>query len=140
GSRRRARRVAGHRLRCRPRRPGRQQVQQPSRTQAHRQTRHAPQRGEPAVGAGLCHETTSHMLALSTFALLEHPVQLAALRADPAMIDQAVEELLRYLSVLHYGGPNRAALEDVEVDGRLIRAGETVVISLPAVNRDPEVF
>jgi len=86
------------------------------------------------------HETTTHMIALSTFALLEHPDRLAALRATPALIDTAVEELLRYLSVLHYGGPRRGALDDVEVDGTLIRAGETVVFSLPAINRDPAVF
>ncbi|MCT2585583.1 cytochrome P450 [Actinophytocola gossypii] len=82
------------------------------------------------------HETTAHMLALGTFALLRHPEQLAASALD----ETAVEELLRYLTIVHLGGPNRAALEDVEIAGRLIREGETVVLGLPAINRDPERF
>ena len=45
------------------------------------------------------HETTANMLGLGTFALLEHPRQLAELRADPALMPGAVEELLRYLSI-----------------------------------------
>ncbi|MEU4830205.1 cytochrome P450 [Streptosporangium sp. NPDC023615] len=85
------------------------------------------------------HETTANMLGLGTFALLEHPDQLAALRADPSLIDNAVEELLRYLSIIHIG-PTRAALEDVEVEGELIRAGEVVTLSVPAANRDPSRF
>ena len=44
-------------------------------------------------------DTTANTLALGTFALLRNPAQLAALRADPALVDRAVEELLRYLSV-----------------------------------------
>ncbi|PSK89632.1 cytochrome P450 [Murinocardiopsis flavida] len=86
------------------------------------------------------HETTANMLALGTFALLRHPRQLAAFRADDALAANAVEELLRYLSILHLGAPTRAALEDVELDGRLVRKGETVMVSLPAVNRDPDMF
>jgi cytochrome P450 len=86
------------------------------------------------------HETTAHMLALGTFALLRHPEQLAAFRADPALTGTAVEELLRYLTIVHVGGPGRAALQDVEVGGQLIREGETVVMGLPAVNRDPGRF
>ncbi|WP_067968564.1 cytochrome P450 [Nocardiopsis trehalosi] len=86
------------------------------------------------------HETTAHMLALGAFALLRHPDQLAALRADPGPAGGAVEELLRYLSILSAGAPSRAALEDVELAGYRVRAGETVVVSLPAANRDPGVF
>ncbi|MEV4247911.1 cytochrome P450 [Streptosporangium canum] len=85
------------------------------------------------------HETTANMLALGTFALLRDPAQLALLRDDPAVADNAVEELLRYLTIIHMG-PVRTALEDVELDGRLIRAGESVAFSLPAANRDPERF
>ncbi|GAA0820727.1 cytochrome P450 [Streptosporangium amethystogenes subsp. fukuiense] len=85
------------------------------------------------------HETTANMLGLGTFALLQHPEQLAALRADPSLADNAVEELLRYLSIIHIG-PIRAALEDVEVDGELIRAGEVVTLSVQAANRDPSRF
>ncbi|GGT08227.1 cytochrome P450 [Streptomyces kurssanovii] len=88
------------------------------------------------LAAGL--DTTANMLGLGTFALLSNPGQLEALRADPALAGQTVEELLRYLSV---ADPlPRAALEDVEVEGRLIRAGETVTISVQAVNRDPHRF
>ena len=88
------------------------------------------------LGAGL--DTTANMLGLGTYALLSNPEQFAALRDDPGIADQAVEELLRYLSIAHTGA--RAALEDVEVDGQVIKAGETVVISLQAANRDPEKF
>ncbi|GAB2664013.1 cytochrome P450 [Saccharopolyspora gloriosae] len=83
------------------------------------------------------HETTANMLALGTFALLEHPEQLAALRADPALVDGAVEELLRYLSVLHLG-TTRVATEDLTLGGVDIAAGDTVLLSIPEADRDPE--
>ncbi|AHI01424.1 cytochrome P450 [Kutzneria albida] len=85
------------------------------------------------------HETTANMLGLSTFLLLQHPEQIAAMREDPAVVTTAVEELLRYLSVVQFG-TIRGALEDVELGGHVIRAGETVVASLAAANRDPERF
>lgn len=87
--------------------------------------------------AGL--ETTTHMLALGTYALLRHPEQLAALRADWSLMDDAVEELLRYLSVVQIG-PIRVAAEDFEFEGQSIRKGEVVTVSLPAANRDPQGF
>ncbi|AXE28304.1 cytochrome P450 (plasmid) [Streptomyces globosus] len=83
-------------------------------------------------------DTTANMLSLGTFALLQHPEQLAALRAEPALIDGAVEELLRYLSVAKTF--NRTALEDVEVGGQTIEASTTVVLSLNTANRDPARF
>jgi cytochrome P450 len=85
------------------------------------------------------HETTAHMLALGTFALLRHPDQLGALRADPGLVNGTVEELLRYLTIAQYGA-ERSATEDVEVGGRLIRKGDVVVPALMAANRDPERF
>jgi cytochrome P450 len=85
------------------------------------------------LGAGL--DTTANMLGLGTFALLRHPDQLAALRSDPGIVDPAIEELLRYLTITHTG--IRAALEDVEVGGQLVRAGESVTLSMQAANRDP---
>ena len=85
------------------------------------------------------HETTANMLALGTLTLLEHPAQLDALRTDPALLDRAVEELLRYLTIVQFGLV-RVATEDVEIDGHLVRAGEPVVASLPAANRDPAQF
>ncbi|MGW5867054.1 cytochrome P450 [Streptomyces sp. NPDC055239] len=88
------------------------------------------------LAAGL--DTTANMLALGTFALLRHPAQLAALRADPGLTDRAVEELLRYLSV----GKTfmRTALEDVRLGGRTVRAGSSLILSYNTANRDPERF
>ncbi|AQZ69524.1 putative cytochrome P450 hydroxylase [[Actinomadura] parvosata subsp. kistnae] len=83
-------------------------------------------------------DTTANMLALGTFALLRNPDQLAALRADPALTDQAVEELLRYLTVAKQFF--RVALEDVELGGHTIKAGTTLILSLSTANRDPERF
>ncbi|MBV8933597.1 MAG: cytochrome P450, partial [Kutzneria sp.] len=85
------------------------------------------------------HETTSNMLALGVYALLCHQDQLALLRAEPTRADAAVEELLRYLSIIQFGAM-RVALEDVELHGHVVRAGEALVLSLPAANRDPERF
>jgi cytochrome P450 len=84
------------------------------------------------------HETTANMLALGTFALLEHPGQLAELRADPELIPDAVEELLRYLSVADMF--LRYATEDIELGGETIGKGSTVVVSLLAANHDPRRF
>ncbi|MEV3989865.1 cytochrome P450 [Streptomyces sp. NPDC049837] len=92
--------------------------------------------GSFLLAAGL--DTTANMIGLGTFALLSNPDQAAALRADPGLADQAVEELLRYLTIAHTGA--RVALEDVELDGELIKAGETVTVSLQAANRDPARF
>jgi cytochrome P450 len=88
------------------------------------------------LAAGL--DTTANMLALGTFALLRNPAQLAALRADPALADRAVEELLRYLSVAKTF--LRTALEDVELGGQTIEAGTTVILSYNTANRDPKRF
>jgi hypothetical protein len=88
------------------------------------------------LAAGL--DTTANTIALGTFALLRNPAQLAALRADPGLADGAVEELLRYLSVAKT--LLRTALEDVELAGRTIEAGTTVVLSYHTANRDPERF
>ncbi|ACU37546.1 cytochrome P450 [Actinosynnema mirum] len=81
------------------------------------------------------HSTTANMLALGAFALLEHPEELAKLRDAPELVENAVEELLRYLSIINMGIA-RHAKEDVVVGGATIRAGETVVVAAPAVNRD----
>ncbi|MEO3871542.1 cytochrome P450 [Nonomuraea sp. B12E4] len=85
------------------------------------------------------HETTANMLGLGTYALLTNPAQLAAMRDDPAVVDNGVEELLRYLTIIHLG-PFRTALTDVEIDGNLVKKGETVAIHLPTANRDPSRF
>jgi cytochrome P450 len=83
------------------------------------------------------HETTSNMLGLGTLALLRHPDQLAAVRDDPDAVGPAVEELLRWLSIVHSAIP-RITTTDVEVAGVPIPAGELVFVSLPSGNRDPD--
>ncbi|SEQ48284.1 Cytochrome P450 [Streptomyces sp. yr375] len=85
------------------------------------------------------HETTANMFSLGTYTLLTHPEQLAALRESPDMTSGAVEEMLRYLTVIQFG-ISRGAAADVELGGATVRAGQTVTVSLPAANRDPERF
>ncbi|MEU8398622.1 cytochrome P450 [Nonomuraea sp. NPDC048892] len=85
------------------------------------------------------HETTANMLGLGTYALLTNPGQLAAMRDDPSAVDNGVEELLRFLTIIHLG-PIRTALRDVEIEGVTIEAGQTVTLHLPTANRDPSRF
>ncbi|ELS51127.1 cytochrome P450 [Streptomyces viridochromogenes] len=85
------------------------------------------------------HETTANMIALCTITLLQNPSQIPHLLGGPAQVAGAVEELLRYLSIVHFG-LRRTALEDVTVGDVTIRAGEGVIISLNVANRDPEFF
>ncbi|MER8073053.1 cytochrome P450 [Streptomyces sp. NPDC094034] len=87
------------------------------------------------------HETTANMISLGTLLLLQHPDQLALIRDtdDPAVIRDAVEELLRYLSIVHLGR-RRTALADIDIAGRTIRAGEGVILLGELANRDPAVF
>jgi cytochrome P450 len=82
------------------------------------------------------HETTSNMLGLGTLALLRHPEQLAAVRDDADAVGPAVEELLRWLSIVHSAIP-RITTADVEIAGVPIPAGQLVFVSLPSGNRDP---
>ncbi|MEU2789930.1 cytochrome P450 [Streptomyces sp. NPDC007100] len=79
-------------------------------------------------------ENTAQMLGLGTLALLQHPAQLALLRERPDLMDQAVEELLRYVAVVTLASP-RTARVDVEVAGQVIKSGQTVGCSLLAANR-----
>ncbi|ACZ89769.1 cytochrome P450 [Streptosporangium roseum] len=87
------------------------------------------------------HETTANMIALGTLALLEHPEQLALLRDtdDGKVVVSAVEELLRYLHITH-NGRRRVALEDIEIAGQLIRAGDGLIMANDIGNRDPAAF
>ncbi|MFJ2269186.1 cytochrome P450 [Streptomyces sp. NPDC087849] len=87
------------------------------------------------------HETTANMIALGTLTLLHHPDQLARLREsdDPKVIASAVEELLRYLNIVH-SGRRRVALEDIEIGGVTIRAGDGVILANDIGNRDPAAF
>jgi cytochrome P450 len=82
------------------------------------------------------HETTANMLGLGTLALLRAPDQLALVRDDPHAVAPAIEELLRWLSVVHSGIP-RTVRHDTTVGGTPVAQGELLVLSLPAANRDP---
>ncbi|AJE44353.1 cytochrome P450 [Streptomyces nodosus] len=87
------------------------------------------------------HETTANMISLGTLTLLQHPEQLEMIRdaEDPQVVVNAVEELLRYLSIVHLGR-RRTALEDIEIAGYTIPAGDGVILLGELANRDPEVF
>lgn len=85
------------------------------------------------------HQTTQNMTALGVLTLLQHPAELAKLRENPDLIAGTVEELLRHGSVLHMGA-RRVALEDIGVNGHVVRKGEGVICSIPAANRDARLF
>jgi cytochrome P450 len=86
------------------------------------------------------HETTASQIPNFVYVLLTHPEQFAALRADLDLVPRAVEELMRYVPLGGGAGSARYALEDVELGGVTVRAGEPVVVSLPAANRDESVY
>ncbi|MET9633739.1 cytochrome P450 [Lentzea sp. NPDC006480] len=85
------------------------------------------------------HETTANMIGLSTLALLRQPDQLDALRADPELAGTAVDEMLRYLSIVQFG-VLRQATGDLTIGDETIEAGEWLVAALSAGNRDESVF
>ncbi len=83
-------------------------------------------------------ETTRSLIASGMAELLRHPQAMAALRADPARIPLAVEEMLRFHTPLHYF--RRTALADAEIGGVAVQRGDRVVMHYGAANRDPAVF
>lgn len=85
------------------------------------------------------HETTANMTALSVLDLLQHPRQWELLCAEPGRLPGAVEELLRHQTIVHTGLP-RVALADTEIGDVTVRAGEGVLVSLAAANRDERAF
>ncbi|WP_406195484.1 cytochrome P450 [Kitasatospora sp. NBC_01560] len=85
------------------------------------------------------HETTATLIGNGTAALLGHPEQLARLRADPALLPAAVDELMRWCGPT-LGALPRYATEDVMLAGTLIRRGEAVMPILAGANHDPRVF
>jgi cytochrome P450 len=87
------------------------------------------------------HETTAGQIGVSIVALLEHPDQAALLRDtdDPQVIAGAVEELMRYVSIIQTG-QRRIAVEDIEVAGQLIRAGEGIILDVAPANWDARQF
>ena len=84
------------------------------------------------------HETTVNLIGNGTLALLRHPVELRALRADPGLIGSAVEELLRYDGPVQRTG--RMPNTDVALGGRTIPKGALVLGLIGAANRDPAHF
>ncbi len=83
-------------------------------------------------------ETTRHTISQAMLALIQHPDQLALLQAQPELIPNAVEEMLRWASpVYHF---RRTATRDVELGGRAIKQGDKVVMWFASGNRDAEVF
>jgi cytochrome P450 PksS len=85
------------------------------------------------------HETTVNLIGNGTLALLEHPEQMDRLRANPALIRPAVEEILRYSSPVEIA-TERYAREDVTVAGVTIRRGEMVLAGIASANRDERQF
>ena len=83
-------------------------------------------------------ETTRNSLSGGIHALIEHPEQLQRLVSDPGLVDPAVEEILRWTSVVIQFV--RTVTEDTEIRGQKIRKGETLVMWYPSANRDEEVF
>jgi cytochrome P450 len=85
------------------------------------------------------HETTGNTIALGTLMLMQRPEQLAALLNDPALVKGAVEEMLRYQTVVQHSTA-RVAVEDALVGGHLVRKGEGLFALFVAGNQDPEAF
>lgn len=83
------------------------------------------------------HETTANMISVGAYTLLEHPDRLAELRSDSDRWPGAVEELMRLLSIVDM---LRMALEDIEIAGTTIRAGEGVILAPIVINRDESVY
>ncbi|MFB7470223.1 cytochrome P450 [Kitasatospora sp. NPDC056184] len=84
------------------------------------------------------HVTTAYVISSALLELLKHPDQLAALRTDPELVAGATEEALRYRGSL-LSTTNRVALDDIEIEGVVVRKGELVRFLPSAVNRDPAV-
>jgi cytochrome P450 len=96
------------------------------------------------LGTGLLiagHETTANMIGIGVLALLENPEQAALLRdsTDPKFIANAAEELMRYLSIIQ-NGQRRVALDDIEIGGETIKAGEGIIIDLAPANWDAAAY
>jgi cytochrome P450 len=96
------------------------------------------------LGTGLLiagHETTANMIGIGVLALLENPEQAKLLSEsdDPKFIANAVEELMRYLSIIQ-NGQRRVATDDIEIAGETIRGGEGIIIDLAPANWDATAY
>jgi cytochrome P450 len=84
------------------------------------------------------HEATVNVSGNGLLALLEHPSELARLRADPGLLPTAIEELMRFDSPLQLF--ERTATEDVPIGGVTVERGQKIAALLGSANRDPAVF
>ena len=84
------------------------------------------------------HETTTNLIGNGVLALLQHPRDFQQLREHPELIESAVEEFLRYDSPVQRAG--RIVHEDLEIRGRRIEKGQSVMLMYGAANRDPDQF
>jgi len=111
-------------------------------------TTNAVVEGERLTDADLIHETmlilvggdetTRHVISGGLEALVSNPDQLERLRREPALIDSAIEEMLRWVTPIQ--NMNRTANQDVELAGQQIREGDRMLLLYPSANRDKEVF
>lgn len=85
------------------------------------------------------HETTAHLIANGTAALLTHPDQLKLVREDSSLLPKAVHELMRWCGPA-LGTRLRYATEDIDVGGTLVRKGEAVMPVLAGANHDPRAY
>jgi cytochrome P450 len=87
------------------------------------------------------HHSTANMIALGALVIMRHPEIVAELVGadDPKLTSAAVEELLRYLTILH-SGRRRAVLEDLTLNGEQIKAGDGLIIANNVANRDPAAY
>ena len=83
-------------------------------------------------------ETTRNLIAHGLLLLLDHPDVLQRLRSEPALLPQAIEEMLRFRSPVMY--MRRTALADTELEGQTIRKGQKLLMFYPSANRDESVF
>jgi cytochrome P450 len=86
------------------------------------------------------HETTTSQIPNFVLTLIEHPDELARLRAQPELVPQAVEELMRFIPLGVGSAFPRYAREDIEVGGVLVKAGEAVLAAIGSANRDDREF
>lgn len=85
------------------------------------------------------HETTVNLISNGMLALMQHPDQMALLRREPALVETAVEEFLRYDGAVERS-TTRYAAEDVQISGQLIKRGTPVIVVLGGADRDPALY
>ncbi|SER97319.1 Cytochrome P450 [Lentzea xinjiangensis] len=86
------------------------------------------------------HETTANMLANSVVTLFEHPDAMKRLQDDPAVLPNAIEELLRFIPLGSGAGFTRIATEDVQVGNALVKGGDAVLVVVSSANHDESVY